>query len=146
MNDMQTITGTVWAVFGHRFAIDGKEGRILADLGPKGAEVIAIAHGDTVTITGEPKSSEIKVTLITLKDGTVCEIAWPRKLHTEKANQTPADPAAVLAAVKAEGYAVEGEPQRKPKHFEIVGAKDGIRHEIHVELYGKIRTAKPLAA
>ncbi|KQP28862.1 hypothetical protein ASF27_20660 [Methylobacterium sp. Leaf102] len=145
MNDTQTITGTVWAVFGHRFAIEAKDGRVLADLGPKAAERIAIAPGDTVTITGERKPSETKVMSITLKDGIVREIAWP-KPHEEKAGQAPADPSAALAAVKADGYAVEGEPARKPKHFEIVGAKDGVRHEIHVELDGKIRKAKPLAA
>jgi len=146
MNDTQTITGTVWAVFGHRFAIEAKDVRVLADLGPKGAEGIAIADGDTVTITGERKPSETKVTSITLKDGIVREIAWPKKPHEEKADHAPADPAAALAAVKADGYAAEGEPARKPKHFEIVGAKDGVRHEIHVELDGNIRKAKPLAA
>lgn len=140
MNDTQTITGTVWAVFGHRLAIKGKEGRSLADLGPKGAEGIVIALGDTVSIKGERKPTEIKVTSITLKDGTVHEIAWPKKPHDE------ADPTAALAAVKAEGYAVEGEPKRKPKHFDVVGSKDGARHEIHVELDGKIRHAKLIAA
>lgn len=146
MNDKQTITGTVWAVFGHRFAIEGKDGRVLADLGPKGAEDIAIAPGDTVTITGECKPSEIKVMSITLKDGTPREIAWPKKPHDEKADQAPADPATALAAAEAQGYAVEGEPKRKPKHFEVVGSKDGVRHEIHVELDGKVRKTKPLAA
>ena len=146
MNDTQTITGTVWAVFGHRLAIEAQDGRVLADLGPKGAEGIATAPGDTVTVTGERKPSEIKVTSITLKDGIVRGIAWPKKSHEEKEDLALADPAAALAAVKADGYAVEGGPKRKPKHFEIVGAKDGVRHEIHVELDGKIRKAKPLAA
>ena len=146
MNDTQTITGTVWAVFGHRLAIEAQDGRVLADLGPKGAEGIATAPGDTVTVTGERKLSETKAMSITLKDGIVRDIAWPKKPHEEKADQAPADPAVALAAVKANGYAVEGEAARKPKHFEIVGARDGVRHEIHVELDGKIRKAKPLTA
>lgn len=146
MNNMQTITGTVWAVFGHRFAVEAKDGRVLADLGPKGAEGIAVAAGDTVTITGERKPSEIKVTSISLKDGIDREISWPKKAHEEMAEGDLAGAAAALAAVKAQGYVVEGEPKRKPKHFEVVGSKDGVRHEIHVELDGKVRKAKPLAA
>lgn len=151
MNDMQTVTGTVWAVFGHRFALEGKDGRVLADLGPKGAEGIAIAEGDRITIQGARKPSEIKVLSITLADGTTRDILWPKKPQGADGGGAdgkhgPADPAAALAAVKAEGYAVEGEPKRKPKHFEVVGAKDGVRHEIHVELDGKIRKANPLAA
>jgi len=146
MNDTQKASGTVWAVFGHRFAIDGKDGRFLADLGPKGSEGIEIAVGDAVSVEGESKPSEIKVTSITLKGGVVHEVTWPKKPHDDKAEQGPADPAVALSAVKAQGYVVEGEPKRKPKHFEIVGSKDGIRHELHVELDGKIRKTKAVAA
>lgn len=146
MNDMQEASGTIWAVFGHRFAIEGKEGRFLADLGPKGAEGIALKVGDAVSLTGERKPSEIKVKSLTLKDGSVRTIAWPTKPHDGKDAHEPADPAAALAAVRGQGYAVEGEPRRKPKHFEIVGSRDGARHEIHVEFDGTIRRTKPLAA
>lgn len=144
MNDMQTVTGTVWALFGHRFAIEGKDGRCLADLGPKGAEGIAVAQGDTVTIKGARKPSEIKVSSITLADGTTRAVAWPTKHEDDK--HAAVDPDAARAAVKTQGYEVEGEPKRKPKHFEIVGVKDGVRHAIHVDLDGKIRHAKPVAA
>ena len=33
-----TTTGVVTDLFGHRFALAAAEGKILADLGPKGAE------------------------------------------------------------------------------------------------------------
>jgi len=144
MNDMQTVTGTVWAVFGHRFALEGKDGPVLADLGPKGAEGIAIAEGDRITIQGARKPSEIKVSSITLVDGTTRAVAWPAKHEDDK--HAAADSDAARAAVNTQGYEVEGEPKRKPKHFEIIGVKDGVRHAIHVELDGKIRHAKPLAA
>ena len=146
MSKTQTITGTVWAVFGHRLAVEGRDGRVLADLGPRGGEGLTMAVGDEISFTGARKPSEIKVTSITLKDGAVREIAWPTKEHDDKADREKADPAAALAAVRAEGYAIEGEPERKPRHFEIVGSKDGVRHEIHVELDGTIRKSKPLAA
>lgn len=147
MDDIQEAMGTVWAVFGHRFAIEGQGGRLLADLGPKAAERIALKVGDTVTLKGERKPSEIKVTSLTLPDGSVRTIDWPKKRRSDGMDdKAPADPAVAVAAVRAEGYAVEGEPKRKLKHFELVGIKDGTRHEFHVERDGRIRKTKPLVA
>ena len=80
-----------------------------------------------------------KQVTITLADGTTHEVAWPTKHEDDK--HAAADPDAARAAVKAQGYEIEGEPKRKPKHFEIVGVKDGVRHAIHVELDGKVRHA-----
>ncbi len=56
-----------------------------------------------------------------------------------EAGSGEADPSAAIAAAEDEGYALVGEPKRKPKHFEIVGAKDGARHELHVAFDGTIR-------
>lgn len=145
MSITQHASGTVWARFGHRFAIEGKDGRFLADLGPKGAEGLTLKPGDTVAVMGERKPSEIKVTTLTLADGTVRTIDWPKKPdHPE--GKAPADPAAAIAAVEAAGYAVEGDPVRKPKHFEIVGTRAGTRHTIHVEFDGRIRKTEAAKA
>lgn len=141
MNDTQEVSGTVWAVFGHRLAIEGSAGRFLADLGPKGAAGLTVAVGDAVSLRGERKPTEIKVTSITLNQDAARAITWPAK-----PDQDEADPSAAIAAAKDEGYAVEGEPKRKPKHFEIVGTKDGARHELHVAFDGTIRKVKPVAA
>ena len=146
MNDIQEVSGTVWAVFGHRLAIEGSAGRVLADLGPKGAEGIAVTVGDTVSLMGERKPTEIKVMSITLGDGAARAITWPKKPEHGQAEDDRPDPAAAIAAVKAQGYAVEGEPKRKPKHFEIVGTREGGRHELHVAFDGTIRKTKPNAA
>ena len=137
MTDQQDVSGTVWAVFGHRLAIEASDGRYLADLGPKGAQGVRIAAGDKVSLTGECRPSEIKVASITLGDGTSRTIAWP-----SKPEHGPADPAVAIAAAQAGGYAVEGEPRRKPKHFEVLGTKDGARHELHVTFDGTIRKTK----
>ena len=142
-HDSHDATGTVWALFGHRFALDGAGGRILADLGPKGAAGIALAVGDRVSVQGTQKPSEIKVTRLTLADGSTRTIAWPEK---EKHDHPPADPALAIRAAEAAGYAVAGVPARKPKHFELRGAKDGAEHELHITLDGEIRKAKVLAA
>jgi hypothetical protein len=140
MSDQQEVSGTVWAVFGHRLAIEGSDGRYLADLGPKGAEGVRIAAGDKVSLKGERRPTEIRVTSITLGDGASREIPWPKKPeHGE------ADPATAVAAAEAAGYTVEGAPKRKPKHFEILGTKDGARHELHLEFDGTIRKTKPVS-
>jgi len=141
MNDMQEVSGTVWAVFGHRLAIEGTGGRFLADLGPKDAKGIAVAVGDAVLLKGERKPTEIKVTSIALNGTAAREITWPMKPEHGEAG-----PSVAIAAARAEGYVVEGEPKRKPRHFEIVGAKDGAHHELHIEFDGTIRKVKPIAA
>ncbi|TXM97054.1 hypothetical protein FV242_32520 [Methylobacterium sp. WL64] len=162
MTDTQTepfdAAGTVWAVFGHRFALDGAGGRILADLGPKGAAGIVLAAGDRVSLRGTRKPSEIKVTRLTLADGSTRTIDWPEKdaskkdarktgaAKTEGHGHPVADPALAVRAAEAAGYAVAGAPERKPRHFELQGAKDGVRHTVYVALDGTIRKAVALAA
>ncbi|KNY21132.1 hypothetical protein [Methylobacterium sp. ARG-1] len=141
--DSHEAAGTVWAVFGHRFALDGAAGRILADLGPKGSADITLTVGDRVSLRGTRKPSEIKVTRLTLADGSTRTIDWPQK---EKHDHPPADPALAIRAAEAAGYAVAGVPERKPKHFALRGAKDGAEHELHITLDGDIRKAKVLAA
>lgn len=141
MTDPHTATGTIWAVFGHRFAVEGPEGRFLADLGPKGAEGLTLAPGDTVTVSGERKPSEIKVSRLTLGDGTPRAVPWPAK-----PDHAPADPAAALAAAREAGYAPSGETRRKPKHFEVPATKDGSAFTLHVDLDGSVRKAEPAKA
>ncbi|GJD42958.1 hypothetical protein AFCDBAGC_0800 [Methylobacterium cerastii] len=130
--------GTVWGVFGHRFAIEGADGRQLADLGPKGAEGVALRVGDAVTVEGEKKPSEIKVARLTTADGTVHAVTWP-----DKHAGSEGDPAAATAAAEAAGYRVTGEPERKPKHVEVPAEKDGRAVRLHVDRDGTVREPKP---
>jgi hypothetical protein len=146
MTDLHTATGTVWAVFGHRFAVEGPHGRFLADLGPKGAEGLTLTPGDTVTVSGERKPSEIKVARLTLGDGSTRTVAWPVKPDHDKPDQAKADPEAALAVARDAGYAPSGEARRKPKHFEIPAVKDGAAFTLHVTLDGALRKAEPAGA
>jgi hypothetical protein len=51
--------GEITHVFGHRFVL--KTGSMLADLTPRGLEVVGPRIGDRVALEGEQKPSEIKV-------------------------------------------------------------------------------------
>ena len=141
-HDTQTtsISGQVAEIFAHRFVVRTAAGRILADLGPKGAELAALKPGDRVELTGEQKPSELKVWRITSGDRTI-EVEHKRKgeRKAHDIDHEPADPRIAIGAVAAKGFEVIGQPRRKPRHFEVLG-KDpaGIHVEYHVGLDGTI--------
>ncbi|MCJ2130178.1 hypothetical protein [Methylobacterium sp. E-045] len=140
MPNTVTATGIVWAIFGHRFALEGDGTRRLADLGPKATTEEMPTVGDTVTVEGAITPCEIKVSRLTLADGTVRTLARPDEKNRK------GDPDTALRLVRDAGYRVEGPPLRKPRHFEIRGIRDGVTFEIHVHDDGIIRKEKRLAA
>lgn len=135
-----TITGTIAHVFGHRFVVQTNNGAVLADLTPKGLEQIELRVGDTVALSGETKPSELKVGRFT-RDGKTVTIAHKDKHH---GHHHDADPREAVRAAKAAGFAIRGEPHRKPKHFEVLGERDAHFTELHIELDGRIRKMKPV--
>lgn len=140
MNETVRAAGTIWGMFGHRLALEGADGKVLVDLGPKGIEGLDLKVGDPVAVSGRRKPSEIKVTLLTLPDGTERALSWPDRPQPDRCGPgKPVDPGPILAAVKAAGYVAEGEPRRRPKHFEITARSQGERHKLHVGLDGAIR-------
>jgi hypothetical protein len=144
-NDAQTLTGEVADIFAHRFVVATKDGRFLADLGPKGAEQVALREGDHVTLTGEMKPSELKVHTIQKESGPLISLEHknPNSRHPEP--QDHADPKLALATVERNGFKIAAGPRRKPKHFEILG-KDaaGVFVELHVALDGELRKTRPV--
>ena len=138
-----TATGKVTHLFAHRFVLETEMGAILGDLTPHGHHRIALKVGDTVTIEGEMKPSELKVSRITCGN-EVIDIEHDKK-HGPRDHE-PADPGIVMRAARNAGYETIGEPHRKPKHFEVLGRRDGKLEELHVELDGHIRKSKPIPA
>lgn len=134
------ITGEITHVFGHRFVVETSQGAVLADLTPKGAEQHPLRVGETVSLSGEMKPSELKVSRLTAGK-TIITIDHEKKPHDHHPHAEPAD--AIKAARRA-GFEPLGEPRRKPKHFEVLGRRDHQLTELHIELNGNIRKMKPV--
>jgi hypothetical protein len=142
------ISGTITHIFAHRFVVTTARGAILADLTPHGAAQVSLHIGDDVTLDGELKPSELKVTRFTCRDKSVSidhKKHHPDHRGHHNGHHPHADPAVALAAARDAGFETAGEPQRKPKHFEILGRRNGEWSELHVELDGHIRKSKPVA-
>jgi len=138
-----SVSGTVTAVFAHRFVIESTGAKYLADIGPEAVKLVDLKEGDKVTVTGERKPSEIKVTEIVKAGATPIRIAHKKKHHHD-APHIDHDPKAAIDAVARVGFKAIAEPRRKPKHFEILGrSATGEIIEFHVELDGEIRKRKP---
>ena len=134
-----TVSGEVTDVFAHRFVVRTDAGRVLADLGPKGAEQVALREGDRVTLSGERKPSEIKVHSLQKAGGPLIAIEQ-RKPHPHHPQTEGADPKRALESLARNGFTVAAGPRRKPRHFEILG-RDGAGDlvELHIELDGGLR-------
>lgn len=147
-----TLSGVVEHVFAHRFTLLADGQPYLADLGPKGAEAFALAAGLQVQLEGERRPSEIKVLRIARKGGKPVELEHkkPHHGHGPKHHQgrhDEADVGAALAAVAQAGWVASGEPQRHPKHFEVLAQQDGGPWmELHVDFSGGIYREKPASA
>lgn len=135
----RTISGRITHVFGHRFVVQTGNEAVLADLTPHGTEQITLRVGDEVTLAGEMKPTELKVSRYT-SDGKTVEIAHKKK-HEEHGD---ADPRQALQAARAAGFDTVGAPRRKPKHFEVLGRRNEELVELHIEHDGHIRKTKPV--
>lgn len=139
------LAGVIEHVFAHRFTFIADDQAYLADLGPKGAEAFTLEEGLAIRLEGEQRPSEIKVTRIGKKGGRFVEVEHKKPHHGPKHHHPDgkADPHAALAAVEKAGWTVGSDPDRKPKHFEIVAERgDGVWMELHVDFAGTIYKEK----
>jgi len=135
------LSGKIVHVFAHRFVVRTPKGAVLADLTPHGADLVDLRIGAEVELEGEMKPSELKVMRISC-DGKSVTIEHKKK-H-EHDHHEPVDPKVALGAAREAGFEPIGEPRRKPKHFEILGLRNGRHSELHIELDGRIRKTKPV--
>lgn len=144
-NEKIALSGTIQHVFAHRFTLESDGKHHLADLGPKGVEAFPLASGLPVTLEGERRPSEIKVTRIAAEGRAPVVIEHNKPNHGpgHKHPDVPADSATVLSAARSAGWAPEGEPRQKPKHFEVLARKQGEElTELHIDFAGTIYKLK----
>jgi hypothetical protein len=134
------VTGKVAHVFGHRFVVETDQGVMLADLTPRGAEQHALRIGEVVSLSGEMKPSELKVSRLTVGKTTIV-IDHHKRPHDHHPH---AEPSVAIRAACDAGFEALGRPHRKPKHFEVLGRRDRQLTELHIELNGNIRKMKPV--
>ena len=148
-NETTALSGTIKHVFAHRFTLEAQGETHLADLGPKGAQAFSLAPGLPVTLEGERRPSEIKVTRIetTGREPVFIEHKKPNHAPGHKHADAPADASVVLATARQAGWEPKGEPRQKPKHFEVL-ARQGRRAwtELHIDFAGTIYKQKPADA
>ncbi|MCF4125128.1 hypothetical protein [Methylobacterium sp. SyP6R] len=143
-HDTTALSGTIQHVFAHRFTLEADGAVHLADLGPKGAQAFPLAAGLQVTLEGERRPSEIKVSWIAAAGREPVEIHHKTPSHPGKPRlDAPVDPASALAAIVAAGWTPTGEPRRKPKHVEVLARRgEGPWTELHVDAAGTIYREK----
>jgi hypothetical protein len=135
-----SITGKITHIFGHRFVVETSRGAVLADITPEGLKQHVLHLGEDVSLSGEMKPSELKVSLLQTGKVTVT-IAHKKKPHD---HHPPAEPNVALKAARDAGFETLGEPRRKPKHFEVLGRRNRELTELHIELNGHVRKMKPV--
>ena len=136
----QTVSGTVTHIFAHRFVVETGKGPVLADLTPYGSEQITLELGNQVTLEGEMKPSELKVLRLT-RNGRTVQVEHKKKDGHHHPN---ADPEVAHESARTAGFEPLGEPRRKPKHFEVLGRRNGKLSELHIELDGRVRKITPV--
>jgi hypothetical protein len=139
----KTLSGEVTDIFAHRFVVKTTNGKVLADLGPKGADQVLLKEGDRVELAGDLKPSELKVHSIAKNGERLILVDHPSKPRPHE--HAEVDPGPALKTAEANGFTVVGKPRRKPKHFEILGRDPaGDMVELHVELDGSLRKTRPV--
>lgn len=133
--------GEVTHVFGHRFVVNTGSKSVLADLTPRGLEIVELHVGDRVAFEGEQKPSEVKMSKLERNGETFKIDCGP---HDKREHE--ADPAIAIKAAEHAGYRVIGGARRKPKQFELLGQKGALVEELHIEIDGRVRKTKPISA
>jgi hypothetical protein len=147
------VFGTVADVFGHRFVIETEAGKVLVDIGPKGADKVAIKRGEKIEIEGDRKESEIRARRVTLADGHAYEVSkpgatWREWLTGARPPETPGPcrieerqafgEAEAKKLASDNGYQLTSDPVATKRHFRATATKGGKPYEIDLHRDGKI--------
>jgi hypothetical protein len=83
--------GEITHVFGHRFLLKTGSKSVLADLTPRGLEVVGLRIGDRVALEGEQKPSEVKVSNLERNGETFAIGHGPHDTREDEADPANSD-------------------------------------------------------
>jgi hypothetical protein len=150
-----TIEGTVTDVFGNRFVLQDRSGRILVEAGPTRHQRLSLQTGERLRVVGKPDDGGFAAFTIRREDGSEIVIRsaggpppWAgrggpgreRERDRDRDRRTEAPGANVaLAAATAAGYRPEGQPELHRRHYEVTALnRRGERVRLHVDFDGRI--------
>ena len=131
------VEGRIGDIFSHRFVIELSDGtKILADVGPRGADAFRLETGTQVTIEGEMKPSELKVERIARRGGEAAVTVEHKKKHPphEDHHHEHADPDAAKRTVKRAGFEPLGNAAPQAQALRGFGAqgRPSLRMSCHI--------------
>lgn len=126
------ISGAVTDIFGHRFVVETSKGKVLADIGPKAADHVALKRGDKVEIEGEEKPTEVKVHRIAVGGRAPVDAHHGPKHKDHDENHRDFSDTDACRIAERDGFKILGALTPHKKHFEAKAEYDGERHDIHV--------------
>jgi hypothetical protein len=151
-----TIEGTVTDVFGNRFVLQDPSGRTLVHGGPERYRRLDIRPGERLRVTGRPKHDGFDAFVIRRENGQEITIRSPegpppwaghRERREPRADRPRGPdrhsallaPEAVIRAVEAAGYRVQGQPEAHRRHYEVIALNPrGERVKVHVDFAGQV--------
>ena len=139
------ISGTVTDVFGPRFVVETATGKVLVDIGRRGADKVAIKRGEKIEIEGDRHKDQLRAHRVTLADGHAYEVdkrgrGWGEWMFGKRAagQAGPFGPVEAKKLAADKGYQVSGEPVAMKKHFRVMASKDGKSYELQVHRNGRV--------
>ena len=139
------IVGTVTDVFGPRFVVETATGKVLVDIGPKGADKVVIKQGEKIEIEGDRKQDQLRARRVTLANGHAYVVdrrgkSWREWLVGKRTPEATGtfSPAEAKKFATEKGYRVSGEPVARKRHFTVMAAKDGKDYELQVYRDGRV--------
>ena len=139
------IVGTVTDVFGPRFVVETATGKVLVDIGRKGADKVAVKQGEKIEIEGDRRKDELRARRVTLANGHAYVVdkrgvSWREWLVGKRAPEAAGyfGPAEARKIASERGYQVSSEPVATKKHYAVTAAKDGRNYDLQVHRDGRV--------
>lgn len=139
------LEGTITDIVGRHLVVNGGDGKVLVDLGPKAIDQSALKTGDRITVDGDfHKGDRLIAATITAPNGQTYVLrkekeGWLEWLTGNKPTEEQAFTAEQATRIATDkGYALAAAPVAEKKHFTATASKDGKTFEIDIHRDGGV--------